>query len=133
MSLYGRPSGKAKDPRGARGAAGEEAASQYLRRQGYDIIARNWRCRYGEIDVIAQHADTIVFVEVRSRTARTMHAFGAPLESITAKKQMTVRRCAQAYLQRSGQPAGRIRFDCVGVVLDNAGTAVDLSHIVDAF
>jgi len=121
------------DRRRPLGAAGEKAVAAYLEDRGYEILAVNWRCRIGEIDVIAAKDGTIAFVEVRSRSARTLGAFGAPLESVTPKKRSKVRRVAEAYLQQTSSAAARFRFDCAGVVLDGEGIVVSLDYIEDAF
>ena len=122
------------DRRKRTGAAGEAAAAEHLRSAGYDIVDRNWRCRFGEVDLVAAKDGALVFVEVRARSANTLSRFGAPLESITPKKRLTLRRCAEAYLQqRRGNPPAGVRFDCVGVVLDSAGSVESIHHIVHAF
>ena len=121
------------DPRKRTGAAGEEAAAAHLRSAGYDIVDRNWRCRFGEVDLVAAMEGALVFVEVRARSASTLSRFGAPLESITPKKQLTLRRCAQAYMQRRETPHAVVRFDCVGVVFDAAGRVESIQHIEYAF
>ena len=66
------------------GKRGEQIACKALEKKGYRILERNYRCRYGEIDLVARHRDYIVFVEVRSKTG---HGFGSPEESITAAKK----------------------------------------------
>ena len=125
---------RASDTRKAKGTAGEEAAAAYLESTGCRILSRNWRCCFGEVDIIGQYKDTIVFVEVRTRSARTLHAFGTPLESITARKQQTLSRCAQAYLAQLGRAGSRrIRFDGIGVILDEFNQPIEINHIADAF
>jgi len=122
-----------EDRRKKTGAAGEDAAAAFLLGAGYAVMERNWRCRFGEIDIVAAKDGALVFVEVRARSASTLGAFGAPLESITPKKQRTVRRCAEAYLQRLPSPPRGVRFDCIGVVLGADGRAVSVEHIDRAF
>ncbi|WP_309121303.1 YraN family protein [Paenibacillus sp.] len=118
----------------ATGAAGEAAAAAYLRSAGYAVVANNWRCRYGEVDLVASTKDgALVFVEVRARSAGTLDRFGAPLESITPRKQTTLRRCAQSYLQRLPSAPAAVRFDCIGVVLGADGEPVSIHHIDNAF
>ncbi|TLS49864.1 YraN family protein [Paenibacillus antri] len=120
--------------RKATGAAGEAAAAAYLRSVGYAVVASNWRCRYGEVDLVAEAKDgALVFVEVRTRSEGTLGRFGAPLESITPKKQATLRRCAQSYLQRLPSAPAAVRFDCIGVVLDADGRSVSINHVDNAF
>lgn len=90
---------------------GEEQAAQYLQAQGYTILARNWRRREGEIDVVALEGETLAFVEVKTRRTRT---FGAPEESIDARKQTQLARLAQRYLDENPQLAFQAcRFDVV--------------------
>jgi putative endonuclease len=92
-----------------RGAAAEGLAAQYLAEQGLAIVGRNYRCRAGEIDIIAREGSTLVFVEVRMRRNRE---FGGPAESITAGKRRRLRLAAQHYLAslRREPPC---RFDAV--------------------
>lgn len=124
---------KPADRRPARGAAGEAAAAAYLVESGYTIVERNWRCRFGELDLIAVKDGTLVFVEVRSRSRASLGSFGAPLESITPKKRLTLRRCAEAYLLQLPTPPDRMRFDCIGIVLNERNEAVDRMHVPAAF
>jgi putative endonuclease len=123
------------DRRKARGAIGEAAAVERLRALGIAILATNWRCRIGELDIIAEQGGVILFIEVRTRAAASLSAFGTPLESITMKKQNTLRRCAEAYLQRlpSKQPHPRIRFDCIAVLLNDRDEPIVVEHLQDAF
>lgn len=92
-----------------RGRDAEARAEHYLKGQGLDIIARNYRCRYGEIDLIARDGATLVFVEVR---ARRSNAFGGAAASITATKRDKLRRTALHYLAALGR-SPRCRFDAV--------------------
>jgi putative endonuclease len=93
----------------SRGADAEALAAGFLAQQGLAILARNYRCRGGEIDIIARDGATVVFVEVRMRSHR---AFGGPAESITYSKRRRIRLAAQHYLARlrSEPPC---RFDAV--------------------
>ncbi|MDR3413338.1 MAG: YraN family protein [Formivibrio sp.] len=79
-----------------RGAAAEDAAAQFLQRQGLRIVARNWSCRCGELDLIAREGDTLVFIEVRQRTS---NGYGGAAASIGATKRAKLTAAAQAYLQ----------------------------------
>jgi putative endonuclease len=76
------------------GRWGEEKAEEYLLKKGYEIIGRNVRTPYGEIDIVAKHADIIIFVEVKTRTSNKM---GLPEESITARKREHMIACAEHY------------------------------------
>ena len=91
------------------GLAAEQLAAEYLSQQGLSIIARNWRCRFGEIDLIAQQGKTLIFVEVRQRKNSR---FGGAASSISAAKQGRLIRTAQMYLQ-SISPTPACRFDAV--------------------
>jgi len=91
------------------GAAAEARAADYLQRQGLRILERNWRCRRGEIDLIARDGNTLVFVEVRARASR---AFGGAAASITAAKQARIIAAAEQYLL-GVRPTPPCRFDAV--------------------
>ena len=84
------------DGRKTTGSRGELLAAGYLRRQGYTILRTNWRCRRGEIDIIARDGATLVFVEVRTRRSTNL---GSPEESVTPAKQRRLAELAQTYLQ----------------------------------
>lgn len=101
------------------GRVGEDAAVEALRACGYRIVARNVRLRGGELDVIAEHAGTIVFVEVKTRRSST---FGTPGEAVGPRKQRTLCQLALRYL--AGRRLGErpCRFDVVEVWADRAGT-----------
>lgn len=98
----------------ATGALAEEQAARFLAAQGLKILARNYRCRGGEIDLICRDGATLVFVEVRLRTNR---AFGGAAASITPAKQRRIALAANHYL--AGKPLPACRFDAV--LLDGAG------------
>ncbi|RDI69484.1 YraN family protein [Nocardia pseudobrasiliensis] len=98
----------------ALGAHGEELAARYLRAAGMRIVDRNWRCRYGELDLIARDAAVTAFVEVKTRTGLS---FGRPAEAVTRTKQRRIRRLAVLWLEAHPGPWVRIRFDVVSVLL----------------
>jgi putative endonuclease len=112
-----------KDQRKAKGAMGEEAAALFLENLGYRIIERNWRCRSGEIDLIAKQEHTLVFIEVRSRSSSK---YGTPAESVTARKTAAV------YLHMNGIGDAPIRFDMISVQLTDE-KAVVTNHLIGAF
>jgi putative endonuclease len=91
------------------GAAAEALAARFLAERGLTIVGRNYRCRGGEIDIIARDGETLVFVEVRMRRSR---AFGGPGESITAVKRRRLRLAAQHYLARL-RTEPPCRFDAI--------------------
>lgn len=119
------------DMRRQRGLAAESEAAAYLSRIGYVVSERNWRCRTGELDLIAADGDTIVIVEVRSRTAGGR--FGTAVEAVTPRKQAQVRATAQVYLRFAGKEGMRIRFDVVAVTFDRSGRLEALRHLQGAF
>jgi putative endonuclease len=98
--------------RKALGELGERWAREYLERRGYLIRETNFRCREGEIDIVAQHGDSLVFVEVRTKTGS---AFGTPEESVTAAKQEKLVAVAMSYLQTHDELPLEWRIDIVAV------------------
>jgi putative endonuclease len=102
------------DKRRQTGQRGEEMAAAYLAERGYTLIERNWRCPTGELDMVAAHGQTLVFVEVRTRSGSR---FGPAEESITPAKQARLIELAQAYLQARALPEQPWRIDVVAVQL----------------
>ncbi|AXK88426.1 YraN family protein [Nocardia farcinica] len=98
----------------ALGAHGEELAARFLRDAGMEIVARNWRCRYGELDLIARDAQTTAFVEVKTRRGL---GFGTPAEAVTFTKRQRIRRLALLWLAEQDGPWQQIRFDVVSVLM----------------
>ena len=94
------------------------------------VVARNWRRREGEIDIVARDSGTLVFVEVRSRTGEES---GHPLEAITPRKLAQVVRSARVYLSEEKWEASGFRFDVVGVTFWENGRAPSLDYVRDAF
>jgi putative endonuclease len=128
----GNEGGSPAGPSGLRrevGARGEDLAVAELQRQGMQVVARNWRCRLGEIDVVAvdvvQGRRTLVFCEVKCRTGL---GFGAPLESITHTKLRKLRQLAAHWLATEPLHADDIRLDAIGVVL-LPGCRPELTHV----
>lgn len=102
-----------------RGKLGEDVAVAFLKRNGYEIIERNYYHQHGEIDIVAREGKVLVFVEVKARRST---AFGRPEESVTPKKQELLRRTAEGYMLDRNIGEAECRFDVVAVVLQN-GTA----------
>lgn len=100
------------DQRKQIGRQGEDIAATFLTNKGYHLIARNWRCPSGELDLIATDGDTLVFVEVRSRSGSR---FGLAEESITPAKQARLITLAQTYLQETATLTPRWRIDVIAV------------------
>lgn len=117
------------DPRQLTGREGEALARAELEARGYEIVATGFRTRYGEIDIIARHAGTLVFVEVRTRHASDC---GTAVETVTAEKQWHVSRAACAYLVSIDRFDDPCRFDVVAIDYDLEGTPT-ITVYEDAF
>lgn len=112
------------------GDRGERVAQNYLLQNGYRIIHVNWRVRTGEIDIVAEKEDVIVFVEVRTRKRQS--AFGSAQESIDFRKQEKIRRTAEKFLFLNGRLDASARFDVIAIEYDESG-GHHLEHIEQAF
>ena len=110
------------------GKAGEELAAAYLRQAGYEILERNYRCPFGEVDIVACEGGTIVFVEVKCR--RSTH-FGEPEMAVGWQKQRKISRISLHYLQERNHLSCAARFDVVAVKM--RGEEVHIELIKDAF
>ena len=99
------------DARRALGRSGEAAAAQWYEEHGYRVLARNWRCRQGEIDLVVTDGRRTVFCEVK---ARSSDAFGSPEEAVTPVKQARIRRVAARWLE-AAPSRGPVRFDVASV------------------
>ncbi len=119
------------DPRHQLGRHGEQLAAQHLERLGFTIVARNFRTRHGELDLVAFDGAVLVFAEVKTRR----QGGGSPWDSLHLKKRAQVRRIATAYLNSAPErPRGKdLRFDAIGVVLDHSGKLTSLEHLEGAF
>jgi putative endonuclease len=116
------------DRRQRLGRRGEDLAVEHLAGLGYTIVARNWRCPAGELDIVARHGDTLVLLEVRTRRGR---AFGLPEESITPTKRARLLACGE-YLTAELAWAGAVRIDLVAIEIGPADTVQRLELISDA-
>jgi putative endonuclease len=126
------------DRRRTRGERGEQIAAQHLERRGYRVVERNFRTRYGEIDLIAVDPRAIVFCEVKTRVAAGRVGPATPLDGIGPEKRRRVRMIARQWLAaREDGPArprrGELRFDAIGITLARDGRLVALEHIEGAF
>lgn len=111
-----------------RGDEAEAAAVKLLEQRGYRIRLRNFRCRYGEVDIVAEQGEVVCFVEVRMRTTGV---WGDPASTVSWAKQRKVVKTAMHYLFSAGLKDRMIRFDVISVV--GRGEAASLEHIPDAF
>lgn len=113
-----RPFGKIRAEHLRLGAAGENAACRLLKSKSYDILARNYKCSYGEIDIVARDGATLVFLEVKSRRDRT----GArPARGLSAEQKKRIRRAGTHYLREIENPSVVYRFDLIEVVFSRYG------------
>ncbi|RJO75307.1 YraN family protein [Nocardia panacis] len=113
----------------ALGAYGETLAAQYLLDTGMQIVARNWRCRYGELDLIARDERVTAFVEVKTRTGL---GYGTPAESVTFAKRRRIRQLALFWLHEQEQPWRHVRFDVVSVLVTRGHRPV-IDHLPGVF
>jgi putative endonuclease len=116
----------AKDVLGKRG---EAIAADHLVSAGLTILERNWRCRQGEIDLVARDGDELVFVEVKTRTSV---AFGHPLEAITVAKLARLRRLAGAWCDEHPGVHARLRIDAIAIIAPTHGL-VEIEHLRGVF
>ena len=121
------------DPRPQLGRLGEQLAAEHLVRRGFQIVERNYRTRWGELDIIAFDGCTLAFCEVKTRRASRSGA--GPLEAIRTLKRSRVRTMARTWLaERNDRPyADAVRFDAIGVTLDAGGRLLSLEHLEGAF
>jgi putative endonuclease len=110
------------------GRRAEEAAVEYLRQRRHVVVGRNVRSRFGELDLITTCGDTLVFVEVRSKSALR---FGRAIETIDRRKRLRIARLAEHYLMRNHLEERRVRFDVIGVTWRDDIPEID--HIENAF
>ncbi len=115
------------------GTAGERLAAEHLARRGFRIIERNYRTRWGELDIVAFDGRTLAFCEVKTR--RLGGARGGPFDAVGRGKQARVRKMAGSWLiERRERPrADVVRFDAIGVTFDREGRLVALEHLEGAF
>jgi putative endonuclease len=110
------------------GRWGESVAAHHLEAKGYKIVKRNWRCARGEIDLVAEAGQELVFVEVKTRRGRAM---GTPEEGLTSRKSQKLLELAQQYIA-DGELDVDWRVDLVAVELDNSGKLIRCEHIPNA-
>ena len=111
------------------GARGEELATAYLRDQRYTILERNFRCKGGEVDIVARDGKTLVFVEVKTRRS---DAYGVPQLAVTPFKQRQISKAALTWLAKQRLTDSPARFDVIAIVLHDPGKPV-IEQIRNAF
>lgn len=110
------------------GKRGEDLAAELLQRRGWRVIARNWRFRHKEIDLVAERDATVAFVEVKARTSTS---FGHPLDAVDCAKRRDLTVAARAWVARHGRWGQSYRFDAVTVIREGSATTVE--HVEDAW
>jgi putative endonuclease len=113
-----------------RGRQAEQAAADYVASKGYRILTRNFKTRRGEIDIVAEKENVLIFIEVRSRQGVD---FGLPQETVNRKKRQKIRMTAAQYLKQYQALERLCRFDVVGVVFGAQGHIQSIELIPDAF
>jgi putative endonuclease len=117
------------DDRQKLGRWGEQLAAQYLESHGYKVLDRNWRCRRGEIDLVAKEGDVLVFVEVKTRRGRD---YGTPEEALTRYKVKRLLELGQRYMLERDLEDVEWRVDLVAVELDRQGKLLRFEHVPNA-
>ena len=112
------------------GRLGENEAVRSLQGKGLSIVQRNFRCKLGELDIVARDGPFLVFVEVRTVTG---YSRGTPQESITPKKKRRLRKLAMFFMQYSGLNNTPARFDVIAVTISRETGVIKLEHIINAF
>ncbi|MBI4034969.1 MAG: YraN family protein [Candidatus Chisholmbacteria bacterium] len=116
------------------GKIGESLAESFLRKKGYKILQRNWRTKWGELDLVVQDGDTVVFVEVKTKRGDW---FGTPEEMVNRRKIEKVRRMAEVYLARADRKPEQARFtarvDVVAIVLGRGDQVVRMEHYENVY
>lgn len=102
------------------GSYGEQVAVNHLQRNGFVVLARNWRCELGEIDIVAKDGDCLVVVEVKTRRS---DRFGSPAEAVTPAKQARLRRLTARWIADAGVHPPRVRIDVLAIRPQRSGPA----------
>lgn len=113
------------------GRAGERLAAEHLERRGFEIVARNHRTRFGELDLVARDAHRLVFCEVKTRRTGS----SGPFDGLHEPQCRRLRRMAAAWIadQPPGPRPAELRFDAIGITIDATGKLVALEHLENAF
>jgi putative endonuclease len=111
------------------GALGERRAVEFLKRNNYNILAVNYRCRQGEIDIIAKQGNTLIFIEVKTRSSLK---FGMGIEAVNYSKQQKIKKVAMNFLNEKKAAFTDLRFDVIDIMIKDRDTA-EITHIKNAF
>lgn len=109
------------------GRRGEQAAREYLERKGYWIIAQNYRCCHGEVDIIAEKEEGLYFVEVKTRKG---YSYGMPAEAVTGQKQRRLRYAAAFYVMREARENTELHMDVIEIIVKDG--RFHIRHLKDA-
>ncbi len=118
------------DSRKKLGIQGEKLAAKFLKRRGYKITQRNYKCKLGEIDIVAQQDKTVVFVEVKTRRTEE---FGPPQYAITAAKKKQISKAALSYIREKNFTEQSCRFDVIAITFSPESRKPKIEHIENAF
>jgi len=111
------------------GAEGEKLAAEFLKRNNYDVIAANYRCRHGEIDIIARQGKTLIFVEVKTRSSLR---FGMGMEAVNYAKQQKIRKVAMNFISEKKVLFSGLRFDVIDIFMKQPNVS-QITHVKNAF
>lgn len=123
------PTERSKSPTGKKGDRSEAIAVEHLRKLGYEIVARNYSCKTGEIDIVGKHNGELAFIEVRSKHSRNTYD---PVYSVNRRKQVKIVRTAQYYIKTKRLDSMPFRFDVVTVVMTDPPTVDVIPNAFDA-
>lgn len=112
------------------GNYGEDISYDFLKKQGYFVLSRNFRTKYGEIDIICKKNDLIIFIEIKSRYN---YNHGSPIEAITYSKQMQIIKLCKFYIYTNNLIKYNVRFDVIEVFFNMDNNLHSINHITDAF
>lgn len=112
------------------GRHGEDLAAEYLTARGLVVLDRNWRCREGELDIVATDRSRLIIVEVKTRSGT---GYGVPAEAVTPLKATTIRRVTAAWLAAHRAGWCEVRFDVVSVLVPRGGGPTAVEHLEGAF
>lgn len=110
------------------GCIGEKIAADYLEQKGYQVLDRNFTTRYGELDLVALELDSIIFVEVKTRTSA---AFGAPEDSVTPEKLERIFNAGLLWLQAHPDAPDDWRIDVIAILIDDKENILDFQHFIN--
>ena len=114
------------DARSALGARGEQAALDLYRRRGFTLVARNWRCSIGEVDLVVRRRDLLVFCEVKTRSSAR---HGGGFDAVDARKRRKLRALAEVFLLTHGAGASSVRFDVASVAVHAGARPAGTTHV----